>query len=188
MKDLVKMGLVLMLITLVSATALSNVYLVTRDKIDKVEREKVEQARKMALPGAVFFKEDSTADGFVFHRGYDNQEAAGDPLGYTALALGKGYSSTVRTVVGVGKDMKITGIKIAFQQETPGLGTKVEEVKKGDSLPWFQDQFKGKKMDQLQVVRNPDPNAIEAITGATISSTAVTRSVKETLEKLQTVK
>ena len=155
MKDLVKMGLVLMLITLVSATALSNVYLVTRDKIDKVEREKIEQARKMALPGAVFFKEDSTADGFVFHRGYDNQEATGDPVGYTALALGKGYSSTIRTVVGVGRDKKITGIKVAFQQETPGLGTKVEEVRKVIRCPGFRISSRVRKLNSSRLCAIP---------------------------------
>ena len=39
-------------------------------------------------------------------------------------------------------------------------------------------------MEQLQVVRGRDPNRIEAITGATISSKAVTVSVREAVQKL----
>jgi electron transport complex protein RnfG len=103
------------------------------------------------------------------------------------MALGQGYSSTIRTVVGVDREMSITGIKVAFQQETPGLGTRVEEVKRGQKTSWFQDQFKGKKIEQLEVVRAKDPARIEAITGATISSKAVTNSVREALTKLKTV-
>ena len=83
--------------------------------------------------------------------------------------------------------MAITGIKVAFQQETPGLGTKIEEIKGKDTEPWFQKQFRGKRGEQLVVVRSEDPDAIEAITGATISSTAVTKSVREAVEKLKKV-
>ena len=87
-------------------------------------------------------------------------------------------------MVGVDNSMTLTGIKIAFQQETPGLGTRVEEVKSGSKSPWFQDQFKGKKLDQLQVVRGKTDDMIEAITGATISSRAVTKSVREAVQSL----
>ena len=90
-------------------------------------------------------------------------------------------------MVGVDREMKITGIKIAFQQETPGLGTRIEEVRKGDSAPWFQEQFRGKTLESLEVVRAADPERIEAITGATISSQAVANSVREAVEKLQNV-
>jgi len=187
LRELLKLSGILMLITLTAATALSNVYLLTRDRIAAVELAREENARKEALPAAVYFVADSLEEGFVIYRGYDNPEGSGTPVGITALALGKGYSSTIKTVVGVDSAMTITGIKIAFQQETPGLGTKVEEVKGSDKEPWFQKQFRGKREDQLVVVRGKDPRAIEAITGATISSTAVTKSVRETVQKLSRI-
>lgn len=186
MRELIKLSGILMLITLTAATALSNVYLLTRDRIAAVELAREENARKKALPAAVYFEKDSL-DGFVFYRGYDNPEGSGSPVGFTGLALGKGYSSTIRTVVGVDTVMTITGIKIAFQQETPGLGTKVEEIKGSENEPWFQKQFRGKREGQLKVVRTKDPEAIEAITGATISSTAVTKSVSEAVQKLRKI-
>ena len=187
MRELIKLSGLLMLITLTAATALSNVYLLTRDRIAAVELAREENARKEALPAAVCFEVDSLEDGFVLYRGYDNPEGSGSPVGFTVLALGKGYSSTIRTVVGIDTGMTITGIKIAFQQETPGLGTKVEEIKGSENEPWFQKQFRGKREDQLKVVRTEDPEAIEAITGATISSTAVTKSVREAVQKLRQI-
>ena len=185
MREFMKLSGILMLITLSAATALSNVYLLTRDRIAAVELAREENARKEALPLAVYFEKDSLGDGYVFYRGYNNPQGSGSPVGFTALALGKGYSSTIRTVVGVDTGMTITGIKIAFHQETPGLGTKVEETKGSDTQPWFQKQFRDKREDQLVVVRTRDPQAIEAITGATISSTAVTKSVREAVQKLR---
>lgn len=187
MRELIKLSGLLMLITLTAATALSNVYLLTRDRIAAVELAREENARKKALPAAVYFEVDSLVEGFVFYRGYDNPEGSGSPVGFTVLGLGKGYSSTIKTVVGVDTGMTITGIKIAFQQETPGLGTKVEEIKGSESEPWFQKQFRGKREGQLKVVRTKDPEAIEAITGATTSSTAVTKSVREAVQKLRQI-
>ena len=61
--------------------------------------------------------------------------------------------------------------------ETPGLGDNA-------SKPKFRDQFKGKKIDSLEVTKeHSDTKHIQAMTGATISSRAVTRGVKEAVEK-----
>ena len=188
MNEIFKLTGMLTLITGIAATALSNVYMLTRDRIAQVESAREAAARRTALPEAVVFKADTTDDGFVFYNGWADSSASGEPVGYIALALGKGYSSKIRTVVGVDSEMNITGIKIVFQLETPGLGTRIEEVRKGDDAPWFQEQFRGKTLEYLEVVvRTPDPERIEAITGATISSEAVTNSVREAVEKLQKV-
>ena len=54
--------------------------------------------------------------------------------GYTFTAYGKGYSSTIETIVGVDPDGSICGIKIVDQKETPGLGAKVQEVSSQNTL------------------------------------------------------
>ena len=187
MKDILKLSGILTIITLVAAGGLSQVFLMTRDLIAEVEAAREEAARRAALPEASVFRPDTTADGFVFFRGYADQSAAGDPVGYIGLALGKGYSSQIRTMVGVNSKLEITGIKVAFQQETPGLGTRVEEKRKGQDDPWFQAQFRGRTTDRLAVQRSSGPDGIEAITGATISSRAVAESVRETVKKLESV-
>ena len=187
MGEIIRLAGVLTLITGIAATALSNVYMLARDRIAQVESAREEEARRTALPQATVFSADTTADGFVFYRGWADSTAGGEPVGYITLALGKGYSSRVRTMVGVDREMIITGIKIAFQQETPGLGTRIEEVRRGDKTPWFQEQFRGKTREYLEVVRTADPERIEAITGATISSEAVTSSVRKAVEQLEQV-
>ncbi|MBW7996752.1 MAG: FMN-binding protein [Candidatus Glassbacteria bacterium] len=187
MWDILKLAGSLTLITVVAAGALSRVYLMTRDRIAEVERLRELNAMKTALPAATVFEPDTTSDGFIYYRGYPGDSTGGEPVGYVALALGKGYSSTIRTMVGVDGELTITGIKVASQLETPGLGTRIEEVRRGEDEPWFQDQFRGKKETALQLVRGGGPDGIEAITGATISSRAVSQSVRETVRKLDQV-
>jgi len=183
LREIFKMAVILAFISVVAASALSNVYLVTRDKIAAVEAGREAEARRAALPVAGWFEKDSSA-ALLYYRAYSDSISR-QLIGYVVPAEGHGYSSNIRTMVGVDTLLQLTGIKIAAQQETPGLGTRVEEVKSGAKTPWFQDQFKGKTIEQLQVVRGKDPSRIEAITGATISSRAVTNSVRAAVEQLQ---
>jgi Predicted NADH:ubiquinone oxidoreductase, subunit RnfG len=77
----------------------------------------------------------------------------------------------------VGFDFKgeIKGIKILSQEETPGLGAKIDEIKFGEKKPWFLQQFEGRLAGEL------DLRDIQAITGATISSKAVLEGVKNSV-------
>jgi electron transport complex protein RnfG len=61
------------------------------------------------------------------------------------------------------------------QQETPGLGARIVEVRPGGEKPWFTSQFEGKSGDELRLKK--DGGGIDAITGATISSRAVAGGV-----------
>ena len=72
------------------------------------------------------------------------------------------------------------------QQETPGLGSKVEEVLPGESDAWFTRQFKNKKLvDNISVTA--DGGTIDSITGATITSRAITDSIRDELGRLETI-
>ena len=86
-------------------------------------------------------------------------------------------------MVGVDTTGKIIGLKVIAQTETPGLGTKIEEVKYGEKSPWFQDQFIKRTADGLAV--DKDGGEIKSITGATISSRAVAVSIKNGLDTLK---
>ena len=85
-------------------------------------------------------------------------------------------------MVGVDSLGAIQGMKVLKQVETPGLGTKVEEIKYGEEDPWFTRQFLSKQADQVAV--DKDGGDIQSITGATISSRALTQSVVAAYEKL----
>ena len=71
-------------------------------------------------------------------------------------------------------------IIVLSNSETPGLGSKI-------TLSSFTDQFKGLK--SKEVVLNKDGGRVDAISGATISSRAVTDSVRDELNnKIEIIK
>ncbi len=112
----------------------------------------------------------------------------------------------------VGEDPVIHRIAVVFSQETPGLGARVEEVQKDISIwtslrgaltgrkkaafgrPSFQKQFDNKKLSDLEVEKGGGSSDVEGtagatarirpITGATITSKATTRAVREAVEKI----
>jgi len=97
-----------------------------------------------------------------------------ETIGYTFIAKGRGYGGEISTLVGLDTDLSIRQIAVISNTETPGLGTRI-------TLTAFTDQFKGLK--SADVVLSKNGGKVDAITGATISSTAVTDSVKKELEK-----
>ncbi len=125
---------VLAVITLCAALALGFVYKGTRPMIEEQARLAEEEARRVALPeagcGVMVARERK---GVEYYEGYRFPDTTGF-VGYTIKASAKGYSSTIEVVVGVSPDGEITGMKIISQQETPGLGTKIEEIKSSKSV------------------------------------------------------
>jgi electron transport complex protein RnfG len=80
-------------------------------------------------------------------------------------------------LVAVDKNGKIIDFNIITSNETPGLGANA-------SNPKFRDQFKGKESKNLEVTKDPSQkDKIQAMTGATISSRAVTKGVKEAVDQ-----
>ena len=187
---------------------LSAVYNATYAITEEHKRHEEALARVEALgcsPDAdfVWTQTDSIVDGrpFGYYTAY--ARAGSDSIvGYSFMAYGKGYSSTIETIVGVDGTGTICGIKITSQKETPGLGAKVDEVTSKNTLwavmtghavdergtrPWFQVQFNGMAAKDLHVVKSATQQGILAITGATISSDAVTNSILDGLDALKAI-
>lgn len=97
--------------------------------------------------------------------------------GYALQVAAKGYQSTIQTLVGIDSLGTILRIKIIYQKETPGLGTQCETIRSGETTPWFQDQFKNIIASSVQLGK--DPGQINAITGATITSKAITDAIAD---------
>lgn len=208
MRDFLQLAGTLTVIALVASIGLSVAYDATHVVKEQYDLEEQENARREVLPGAegALFKEtptDSLVDGkpFVYCTAYAG-EGSTEVLGYTFVAHGKGYSSTLVTMVGVDAAFTVTGIRIISQRETPGLGTKVQEIASKNTLwqvlsgkaveeigarPWFQVQFEGRGEDRLHLVKNRADDGILAITGATISSEAVTGSVRRSVAMLTSI-
>jgi electron transport complex protein RnfG len=111
---------------------------------------------------------------------YKATSKANDLLGYVVESYGKGYSSYIHTMVAVDTALKITNITILGHAETPGLGDVVES-------PDWQKQFFGKGFTNMVLVKSPDPEKIQAVSGATISSRAVLNAQHDALEELSKV-
>ncbi len=88
-------------------------------------------------------------------------------IGYIVQTFGKGYSSYIDILFSVDKDFKVKKMNVLHHAETPGLGDEIE-------LDYFKNRFVGKDVDHLKVVKSESDEYVQAITGATISTRAVT--------------
>lgn len=167
MKNIIKPTIVLFLIAFFASAALAYTFSVTNPKIQKLKKEKESNSMKLIFKNAQRF-ETKKANGLEYKLAFDS---SGKQVGAVFIILAKGYSTDpIKLLVGV-SDGKVVGIDIVEQKETPGLGASVTEN-------WFKNQFKNKTLkDKIEVKKD-----IDAITGATISSKAVAKGVKEALD------
>jgi len=169
MNQMARFGIVLGVICLTATLVLAVTYHITKPKIDEQMRLEERKALEAILPEADTFTEKSV-DGIGYF-----EALKGDRLvGYCVRVTANGYGSFIRMVVGVKPDGVIEGVEIIENQETPGLGAKIDEQKPGEKRSRFLRQFEGKPAQSVEVKKN-----IDAITGATISSKAVTDAVRE---------
>ncbi len=170
-KQLIKFGLLLMLVCSIAAAALAFTYAKTKPVIEQRKIDAEKEAIQSVFPQAAEVKIVITEKEnykVVFDK--DQQE-----LGVAMKASPIGYGGTIEILVGVTKEGKVSAVKIMNQNETPGLGTKTAE-------PKFYEQFAGKQDKELALQK--DGGTIEAVTAATISSQAVTRGVQEAVDKV----
>lgn len=179
MSQLGRFGLILGITCLVSTLILAATYQVTKPTIAATAEREEKAALNVVIPEADSFKE-KTVDGIDYFEAYRGKDLAG----YCIKVTGQGYSGYIHMIVGIDTSGIIKGVEVMDQQETPGLGARIAEVKPGESSPWFLRQFAGKEAASLALKKN-----IDSITGATISSKAVTDAIKKTVgEFLQKAK
>ncbi|MBO5934723.1 MAG: RnfABCDGE type electron transport complex subunit G [Clostridia bacterium] len=173
-KEILIPTIVLLLICVVSATLLGGTNMLTKDKIASIEAEAKASAMQEVMPDAVSFSEAVEADEKLeYSVAFDKENNA---IGYAFTVSENGYGGEIKVMVGLDTNGAVTKIAVlSANNETPGLG---QNIKKAS----FLDQFIGKK-GELSVVKNaPADNEIQAITSATISSSAVTRTVNAAIE------
>ncbi len=178
MREMIKPTLSLLVICFGTAFCLALVNSLTSDVIAKRKQLADEASRKEVLAAAERFESVKIADSNhlieAVYAGYQGQELTG----YVFSALPKGYAGEINVIVGISTEGKILGVKIGDNQETPGLGSKAAERS-------FWGQYLGKKPSQALTVVKQTPATdyeIQAISGATITSKAVTSAVQASLE------
>ncbi|MBR2499939.1 MAG: RnfABCDGE type electron transport complex subunit G [Clostridia bacterium] len=105
-----------------------------------------------------------------------------ETVGYCVNAIPSGFGGEIDMMVGISNDLKVTGIKIISISETPGLGSKVQETS-------FINQFKD-KYENIKLIKNgtPKENEVVAVSGATVSSTAVKNGVNDAITAVKMLK
>ena len=176
--DIVKITLNLTIICAMAGLILSGVWAVTDPVKTRKEAQEREAALKSLIPEADRIEpvKDivvSGKEGTIYRA-----TTGGKAAGYVINTYGRGYSSFINILVAVDQDYRVKGIDILSHKETPGLGDQIEK-------DWFKGQFKGKTEDHLNVIKGETDTDIQAISGATISSRAVTKAVKEAIETLR---
>ena len=192
---ILKLGVILMVICLAAGLSLALTDRLTSSKILEQVYQKQLRALQVVLPQAVRFSPLQKGDKVDFYRGYSS---TGKVIGYAFPGKAKGYSSIIQVMVGIDLSGTVTGIKVTEEKETPGLGDNIVQRPSHRSFwqalagkggeeeggrPPFQQQFVGKKPADLKVVTGPTDRDIQSVTGATITSRAVTKAVRESLEK-----
>jgi len=162
----------LTLIVIISVVALTLTDGITKDKIALAKKEAIAETLATLFPEMNDFTIDEES-------GLYTPLADGEKLGHAFMATATGYGGAIDILIGLKPDATLRGIKIISQQETPGLGAKIVEGS-------FLAQFKGLSVDEVDL--SADGGKVDAITGATISSAAVVKGVKEEiLKKLETL-
>ena len=165
---------VLFLITFITALLLGYINQVTAPKIAKNNEETRAAAMAELIPGAEFEPAEKTEDPAP-----DKDTPAIQNI-YCMEVLPSGFGGTLTIVVGINTDGTVAGAQVTSHSETPGLGAKA----KAD--PTWITQFAGKAADGSLAVTK-DGGDINAITGATITSRAVTKAVNRAATYVQSL-
>lgn len=177
MKDIFRLGAILFVICAVASLMLSLTNNITAPVIEQRNIQANNESRQEVLQVAEEFSEVKDVNGDLIEEVYQGTKG-GEVVGYTIKTTPKGYGGKVEVMVGISNDGKISGVKIGNHSETPGLGSKSAD-------PSFKDQYNGKSTKTpLNVVKGnaSNENDIVAISGATITSKAVTAGVNAAMD------
>ncbi|MBR1865119.1 MAG: RnfABCDGE type electron transport complex subunit G [Lachnospiraceae bacterium] len=174
----------LMLITVIAGLLLGAVYEVTKEPIREQKQRAKEAAYKEVFADAADFEEqavDDKREADLKEQGMDVQidevmkvlDAQGNGIGYVLTVTDhEGYGGDIQFAMGVRTDGTLNSISFLSIGETAGLGMKAQE----DA---FKGQFAGKKVEHFSYTKDgaTSESEIDAISGATITTNAVTNGV-----------
>lgn len=159
---------ILFSICLVIAFALAQTYTITAPIIEQANADAANEARARVLPGS---------DTFTLVAGKDLPEGvleayiADNDTGFVFKTQFKGFGGPVTFYIGVDGEGRFTGIDMFENDETPGLGSKVGNAE------YLSKYYGGSEVD-----------SVDAVTGATITSTALKNALRSALEAYGLVK
>ena len=193
MNKIVKNALILTAITLVSGLLLGGVYEITKEPIQASKEKAKQEAYKSVMSDAEEFEPDNSFDekkaekileknkinGCYLSEVAVGKDKSGKEIGYVITSTSKeGYGGEIQISVGVSMDGTVTGIEILSINETAGLGMQATE-------PAFKKQPENVKTDKFEVKKDNPKGNVDALSGATITTRAVTNAVNAGLSYFQ---
>lgn len=192
MSKMIKDTAILFAITVIAGLLLGLVYQITKEPI-AIQKEKAKQeAYREVFAAADSFEEceilaidenEWAAAGFAqetIDEVMAAKDASGALIGYVITVTSKeGYGGDIRFTIGIAGDGTVNGISLLEISETAGLGMRAGEV--------LAPQFAGKSVEKFEYVKSgaSADNQIDAISGATITTNAVTNGVNAGLYYFQ---
>lgn len=192
---IIKDAAVLFVITLIAGLLLGFVYDITKDPIEKQKMAGKIEAYKVVYADAADFgyndninplvkdsanilKESGINFGnVIIDEVVEAKDGSGNIIGYVVSSTTKdGYNGNISLSVGITIDGMIVGIEMLELNETPGVGMRAGEAD-------YKSQYKDKLVDSFVLTKNGKSadNEIDALSGATITSAAVTNAVNAAL-------
>ncbi len=193
MKEMMKNTGILLAITIVAGLLLGLVYQITKEPIANQEAKAKQEACQEVFEDAASFEEVEFAavdETSWSEAGYGQEsiddvmaakDAAGELLGYVlTITTKEGYGGDIQFTIGVRMDGTLNGMSLLAISETAGLGMRAEEV--------LKPQFANKQVEKFEYTKSgaTSDNQIDAISGATITTNAVTNGVNAGLYYFQT--
>ena len=188
MKNMIKDAAILFAITLIAGLCLGAVHFITEDPIKRAEEKALNDSYKEVFASASSFEEISgftnpaesdaakwNAEGYGdvdINKALTAKDASGNVIGYILdVTTHAGYGGDIEFTMGITGDGVLNGISILNIKETAGLGMRADEV--------LKPQFASKAAQTFEVTKtgSTSDSQIDAISGATITSKAVTGAV-----------
>ncbi|MDO4188865.1 MAG: RnfABCDGE type electron transport complex subunit G [Lachnospiraceae bacterium] len=179
--------IVLTIITVLAGFLLGYVYDITKGPIADATEKAKQQAYRSVFSSADKFEEIKGFDADIATNGVSSagikgvsidealeaKDSSGSVLGYViTVTSSEGYGGDVKLSMGIANDGTLNGIEFLSLSETAGLGMNADTVE-------FKSQFSGLNAKQISYTKTGKQNdyEIDAISGATITTSAVTNAV-----------
>lgn len=188
LRQVLRSGQVLGLFAIAAAGVLAGTHALTADRIRESEQQHLLRQLQEVLPRGAYDNNvaadrievtsaelDAGQPATVYRARRDGQPAA---IALT-VAAPDGYSGTIRMLVGIGHDGRLTGVRITGHKETPGLGDKID-IQRSD---WIL-AFDGRSLADPQGIGwgvKKDGGVFDQFAGATITPRAVVKAVQRSL-------
>ena len=163
-----KLAVILFAFAAVVAIALGLVNRITQERIETFAAEKAAAAMRAVLPADSYTRLENSA-GEKIDLVKEIYSAGGS--GWVIMVTPSGFGGEIEMAVGVDKSGAVTGVSIIQMSETSGLGANARRES-------FRSQYVGKSGS---VALRKQGGEIDALTGATVTSTAVTKGVNAAL-------